>query len=143
MRGEWRDWTYAEYAKVPLENCFPLDEERLLGPIEEGGLGYRVENLTQIPRLLVPNGGLKDINLQAGETIIIAPATGMFGGRAVDVALAMGAKVSLAIAHISPFYLLTILGYRCGPECKDPRETSLGERPSKDRTVDNGCGDRC
>ena len=68
MRGEWRDWTYAEYAKVPLENCFPLDEERLLGPIEEGGLGYSVENLTQIPRLLVPNGGLKDINLQAGET---------------------------------------------------------------------------
>ncbi|KIM97579.1 hypothetical protein OIDMADRAFT_44274 [Oidiodendron maius Zn] len=92
MRGEWRDWTYAEYAKVPLENCFPLDEERLLGPIEKGGLGYSVENLTQIPRLLVPNGGLKDINLQAGETIIIAPATGMFGGRAVDVALAMGAK---------------------------------------------------
>jgi NADPH:quinone reductase-like Zn-dependent oxidoreductase len=101
MHGEWRDWTYAEYAKVPLENCFPLDEARLLGSVETGGLGYSLENLTQIPRLLVPHGGLADIKLQAGETIIIAPATGMFGGRAVEVALAMGAKVSFYKIRLS------------------------------------------
>jgi NADPH-dependent curcumin reductase CurA len=95
MTGEWRNWTYAEYAKVPLENCVLLDETRLLGPIENGGLGYNVENLTQLHRSLVPYGGLRDIQLQAGETIIIAPATGAFGGRAVEVALAMGAQVSL------------------------------------------------
>lgn len=43
--------------------------------------------------LLVPYGGLRDINLQAGETVIVAPATGPFGGAAVVVALAMGANV--------------------------------------------------
>jgi D-arabinose 1-dehydrogenase-like Zn-dependent alcohol dehydrogenase len=36
---------------------------------------------------------LRDIRLEAGETVIIAPATGGFGGAAVLVALAMGAKV--------------------------------------------------
>jgi D-arabinose 1-dehydrogenase-like Zn-dependent alcohol dehydrogenase len=88
MRGEWRNSTYAEYAKVPLENCHILDEARLCGD-----LGYEVGQLTYIARGLVPYGGFKSINLQAGETIIIAPATGGFGGAAVSVALAMGARV--------------------------------------------------
>lgn len=44
-------------------------------------------------RLVVPYGGLVDINLKPGETIIIAFATGDFGGAAVEVALAMGARV--------------------------------------------------
>jgi threonine dehydrogenase-like Zn-dependent dehydrogenase len=44
-------------------------------------------------RLIVPYGGLSDIGLKAGETIIITPATGPFGGAAVKVALAMGARV--------------------------------------------------
>jgi threonine dehydrogenase-like Zn-dependent dehydrogenase len=42
---------------------------------------------------MVPYGGLADINLKPGETIIIAPATGSFGRAAVKVALAMGARV--------------------------------------------------
>lgn len=42
---------------------------------------------------LVPYSGLRDIGLEAGQTIIIAPATGQFGGAAVQVALAMGARV--------------------------------------------------
>lgn len=42
---------------------------------------------------MVPYGGLADIGLKPGETIIIAPATGSFGGAAVKVALAMGARV--------------------------------------------------
>ena len=37
-----------------------------------------------------------DIDLKVGETIIIAPATGAFGGAAVEVALAMGARVIAA-----------------------------------------------
>lgn len=40
MRGEWRDATYAEYAKIPLENCYPLDEA-VLGR----RFGYGVEEL--------------------------------------------------------------------------------------------------
>ncbi|KAI0694514.1 alcohol dehydrogenase [Cytidiella melzeri] len=90
IQGEWRDGTFAEYAKVPLENCFVLDEARLCG---SGGLGYNYAQLTYISALLVPYGGLRDIGLQAGETVIVAPATGAFGGAAVMVALAMGARV--------------------------------------------------
>jgi hypothetical protein len=70
-----------------------LDEKRLLGRVEDGGLGYDLESLQYIATLLVPYGGLRDINLQAGETVIVAPATGSFGGAAVMVALAMGARV--------------------------------------------------
>jgi len=42
---------------------------------------------------LTPFGGLAEINLLPGDTIIIAPATGRFGGGAVTMALAMGATV--------------------------------------------------
>ena len=45
MRGEWRDATYAEYAKMPLENLHPLNES-LLG----GKWGYGVEELQDISR---------------------------------------------------------------------------------------------
>lgn len=41
----------------------------------------------------MPYSGLRDINLCASEIVIVAPATGAFGGAAVNVALAMGAKV--------------------------------------------------
>ena len=93
MQGEWRDSTHAEYVKVPLENCDVLNENRLLGKIDQGGLGYSVEELAYISAMLVPFGGLSDIGLKPGETIIVAPATGSFGGAAVLVALAMGARV--------------------------------------------------
>jgi threonine dehydrogenase-like Zn-dependent dehydrogenase len=89
MRGEWKNATYAEYAKLPIENCHPLDETKLLSE----GLGYTVEELTLISGLLVPFGGLNDIGLKPGETVIVAPATGPFGRAAVKVALAMGARV--------------------------------------------------
>jgi D-arabinose 1-dehydrogenase-like Zn-dependent alcohol dehydrogenase len=42
---------------------------------------------------LTPFGGLAEIDLLPGETVIIAPATGRFGGGAVTSALAMGATV--------------------------------------------------
>ncbi|KAJ7750472.1 alcohol dehydrogenase [Mycena maculata] len=88
MEGEWRNGTWAEYVRVPLENVCKLNEGRLLGE-----LGYTVEQLDLISALVVPYGGLDDIGLKAGETIVIAPATGNFGGAAVTVALAMGARV--------------------------------------------------
>ncbi|KAK8186856.1 hypothetical protein BKA81DRAFT_427114 [Phyllosticta paracitricarpa] len=76
MHGEWRNSTYAQYCKFPLENCIPLNETRLLGDPSAGGLGYRVEDLMHIFRLLVPYGGFDDIGLKPGEAIIVAPATG-------------------------------------------------------------------
>ena len=93
MAGEWRDSTYAEYTKVPLENCLPLNEALLTGSRSRGGFGYDIAQLGYISTLLVAYGGLRDIRLEAGETIIIAPATGGFGGAAVLCALAMGARV--------------------------------------------------
>jgi threonine dehydrogenase-like Zn-dependent dehydrogenase len=93
MAGEWRDGTCAEYAKVPLENVTVLNEKHLLGPKSEGGLGYTVEQLVYFSRILVPFGGLRDVGLRAGETVIISPATGPFGSAAVIVALALGARV--------------------------------------------------
>lgn len=88
MRGEWKDSTYAEYAKVPLETCEVLDEGKLCGK-----MGYGIADLSYVFALLVPYRGLRDIDLKAGETVILSPATGAFGGAAVLVALAMGAKV--------------------------------------------------
>lgn len=88
MRDVWRDGTFAEYAKAPLENCVPLNEERLCGE-----LGYSIQNLAYISNLLVPYGGLRDIKLEPGETIVVSPATGGYGGAGVQVAVAMGARV--------------------------------------------------
>lgn len=90
MDGEWRDGTYAEYAKVPLENCIPLStiapdpSERVLN------------SLVGLAKFMVPLGGFSDIGLKPGETVIIAPATGYFGGCAVEAALALGARVVAA-----------------------------------------------
>lgn len=102
MRDAWRDGTFAEYARLPLENCYALDEARLLGSghaDDEGGLGYAVEDLLAIGNMLVPYGGLRDVGLQAGEKVVVAPATGMFGGSAVPVALAMGAGKVVAMGR--------------------------------------------
>lgn len=88
MAGEWRYGTFAEYAKAPLENCFVLNEAKLCGE-----LGHTVDQLCWILQGLVPYGGLRSIGLQAGERVIVAPATGGFGSAAVVVALAMGASV--------------------------------------------------
>jgi D-arabinose 1-dehydrogenase-like Zn-dependent alcohol dehydrogenase len=43
--------------------------------------------------LLAPYGGLRDINLEPGETIVVCPTTGGFGGAGVQVAISMGARV--------------------------------------------------
>lgn len=93
MHGEWRDGCYAEYVKWPLENCFVLNEKKLLGPKEEGGLGYAVEDLMFMSRLMVPYGGLGPscIDLKPGETVLLSPATGGFGRGAVQLCLEMGA----------------------------------------------------
>ncbi|KAF4998695.1 hypothetical protein FGRMN_3021 [Fusarium graminum] len=74
MEGEWRNGTYAEYAKVPLENCFPLDEVRLLSSPKEGGLGYSTTDLLYLFTISIPFGGLRDIDIRSGEKVIISPA---------------------------------------------------------------------
>ncbi|OCK84337.1 isopropanol dehydrogenase [Lepidopterella palustris CBS 459.81] len=91
MRESWRDGCYAEIVKAPLENCYILDEEVLIGK-----LGYKIHDLANLSCVLVPFGGLEEAGVGAGKTVIVAPATGKFSGGAVLAALAMGAKVIAA-----------------------------------------------
>lgn len=88
MKDVWRDGVFAEFARFPLENCVPLDEVRLCKD-----LGYSVYDLTYISYLLVAYGGLRDIRVEPGETVVICPATGGFGGAGVQVAISMGVRV--------------------------------------------------
>ena len=88
MRDVWRDGVFAEYAKFPLENCIIMNETILCQD-----LGYSIEDLMYIGYLMVPFGGLRDIRLEPGETIVVCPSTGGYGGAGVQVAIAMGAKV--------------------------------------------------
>jgi hypothetical protein len=50
MEGEWRDGSFAEYAKFPLENVFALDEDVLLNK-----LGYSIEDLCTLPGMRLPS----------------------------------------------------------------------------------------
>ena len=56
-------------------------------------MAYGIGDLAVIFRLMVSCGGLRDTDVKAGETVIVSPATGGFGGAALFVALAMGARV--------------------------------------------------
>ncbi|KAL1877466.1 hypothetical protein Daus18300_002453 [Diaporthe australafricana] len=106
-QGEFRDSTYAQFARVPLENCLPLDEQRLVGQ-----LGYTLEDLTHLIPPMVPYGGLRDVGLRAGETVLVSPATGKYGGAAVHVALAMGARVVALGRNEKSLAKLAALGAR-------------------------------
>ena len=88
MDGEWRNSTWAEMAKFPLENVHVLDEELLLGKMR-----YSPADLCWMSACMVPFGGLDEVGFRPGETVIVAPSTGYFGGASVQVALAMGGKV--------------------------------------------------
>ncbi|KAJ5117907.1 HotDog domain-containing protein [Penicillium atrosanguineum] len=87
MKDVWRNGTFAEYTKFPLENCILLNEPKLCQ-----GLGYDILDLIYISYLLVSYGGLRDIKVEPGETVLVCPATGGFGGAGVQVAIAMGAN---------------------------------------------------
>lgn len=97
----WRDGLLAEYVSAPLENVYALNEKRLLGSPAEGGLGYSLGDLTILARHAVAYGGFRGIDLKPGETVIVAPATGVFTAAAVEVASAMGARV-IAVSRNLP-----------------------------------------
>ena len=88
MREVYRYGSLADFVKMPLENVHLLDEEALLGPD-----GFALTDLPQLQACMIPFGGLSAAGVKVGDTVIVAPATGKFGGSAVMVALAMGARV--------------------------------------------------
>lgn len=89
MQGEWRDGALQQYQKVPLENVFLIDEDHF-----SRKLGYTPADLHEISFYTFAVGALCEAaQLQAGETVLIGPATGTFGGITSEVALALGATV--------------------------------------------------
>ncbi|KAI0150813.1 alcohol dehydrogenase [Xylariaceae sp. FL1272] len=91
-----RGGLYAEYALAPLENVYPLDEARLLGSVSSGGLNYHIAELQVLSANAIAYAGLRSIGVQPGERVVITPATGHYSLAAVDVAVAMGARVIAA-----------------------------------------------
>ncbi|KAJ6151222.1 isopropanol dehydrogenase [Penicillium chermesinum] len=64
--------------------------------LAQRNIGYSIEDLCLMPVCLVPFGGLSEVDVKPDEAVIIAPATGRYGGAAVNVAMAMGATVIAA-----------------------------------------------
>ena len=93
MDGEWRSGSFAEMTKVPPENVHLLNQKKLLGKVEKGGLKYKLADLCYISTLLVLYGGIAGACIKPGEIVVIAPTTGTFGSAAVHVALAIGADI--------------------------------------------------
>lgn len=87
-RDNWRNGAWAEYTRQPLENTYVLDEGRL---IDQLGLG--AEDLDVLGPLSVLYGGLRKIDVKAGETIVVTPATGFYSAGTIAIARAMGASV--------------------------------------------------
>ncbi|GKU14160.1 unnamed protein product, partial [Fusarium langsethiae] len=82
----WRDGSLQQYQKVPLENVYPLDEQRLVGELH-----YDPAELLSIAYYCVPAGSLLEAaDLKTAETVIVGPSGGNFGGLAVEIALTIG-----------------------------------------------------
>ena len=94
MRGErWRDGSWGEVVRVPGGgDVHVLDEGGLFGA--EKGSGYGMDDLGYLLSLMIVYGGLRDVGVRLGEVVLVASATGSFGGAAVHVALALGARVT-------------------------------------------------
>lgn len=86
--GEFRDGALQQYQRVPLENIYRIDETLVRK------LGVDLINLVSISTFSPAAGALfESAKLRFGDTIIIGPSGGTFGGSAVELALAVGANV--------------------------------------------------
>ncbi|KAF6844629.1 isopropanol dehydrogenase [Colletotrichum musicola] len=89
MEGEWKDGAFQQYQKVPLENCFLLNENRLCKE-----LGYTPAVLQSLTMYAISAGAvIEAADLKPAETIVIGPSGGTFGGLALEISLALGANV--------------------------------------------------
>ncbi|KAF6789064.1 isopropanol dehydrogenase, partial [Colletotrichum sojae] len=84
MEGEWKDGAFQQYQKVPLENCFLLNENRLCKE-----LGYTPAVLQSLTMYAI----IEAADLKPAETIVIGPSGGTFDGLALEISLALGANV--------------------------------------------------
>ncbi|GAM76195.1 alcohol dehydrogenase [Vibrio ishigakensis] len=83
MLEEFPNGTWREYGDFPAQVIMPI----------EGVDDIPSTQLVTLARFIVPFGGLRRMNLRAGETVVINGASGYFGSAAAMGALAMGANV--------------------------------------------------
>ncbi|KAL7916807.1 GroES-like protein [Trichoderma velutinum] len=88
VKNNWRDGSWAEYVRAPLENTWVLNEDKLIGK-----LGLQTRDLLHLGYLSVLYAGLRRIHVKAGETVLISPATGVFSNGAIVIARAFGLNV--------------------------------------------------
>ena len=88
LESNWTHGTYAEYAQLPLERIFALDEKLLVEKLK-----YTPADLTFLGTLGISFGGLLRGETTIGDSVVIAPATGNFGSAAVHAAIGLGARV--------------------------------------------------
>jgi alcohol dehydrogenase len=91
LQAYWRNGAFAEKLLCPVENVYPMPETLL----EKYGAG----KLAWLNTTLVPYGGLLAGGLEAGQRVMVQPATGHFGAAAVAVAVAMGASAVFAVGR--------------------------------------------
>jgi len=84
---------------VPLENCVALDEKRL---VDDG-----FDDLMYLDRLSVAYESISAAKLIAGETVVVAPATGHFSGAVAEVAAQLGCRVIALTRNASRLTPLT------------------------------------
>ena len=85
MLEDYPNGTWREYGDFPASVVMPIDNT--------DGIGS--STLAAIAKLIVPFGGLRRMELKAGETVIINGASGYFGSAAALLAISMGANVIL------------------------------------------------
>jgi D-arabinose 1-dehydrogenase-like Zn-dependent alcohol dehydrogenase len=87
---------------VPLENCVALDEKRLVDELH-----YGFDDLMYLDRLSVAYGSISAAKLIAGETVVVAPASGHFSGAIAEVAAQLGCRVIALTRNASKLTPLT------------------------------------
>lgn len=83
----WKNGCLAELALFPSENVHALNEALL------AKRNILPSHLAEIASLNTAIGSANAINLRAGETVLVLPATGFFSSSALVVALSLGARV--------------------------------------------------
>ena len=80
LQNDWPDGTFAEYAHMPAAVLTKVPADCNLSPTRLAIFG----------KFAVPFGGLDDIGVGPGETLIVVGASGSFGSAAVLLGVALG-----------------------------------------------------
>jgi alcohol dehydrogenase len=86
LQHDWPHGTLGEMALMPASVLTPVPDDA----------GVPVERLALMGKFAVPCGGLAEIGLAAGETLIVNGASGYFGSAAVLLGAALGAARIIA-----------------------------------------------